>query len=286
MNRYLYAEEKDNKRIGLWLSILFHILLIFFFLLPCFSHFKNRPPDDFQGVIVALGEPDMPEKTEADKSEAEAQPDNKAVKVKRTPEPKSTPVKKAEPVISQTRVEEAEVTASEKASAERARKALEEKERMQHEEAERKASAERQRIEEEKRRAEEKDKAKSKFSSMFSSGAENDSASKGRADGQPDASELDKLTSGSAKVGTGLGERELLHAPEIHDNTQKTGRVVVTICVDSSGKVMSSKYRQKGSTTTDAYLVALAERSAAGYRFSESSVKEQCGDIIIDFKLK
>lgn len=83
-----------------------------------------------------------------------------------------------------------------------------------------------------------------------------------------------------------LGNRKVLKVPVINDKSQKKGRVVVKICVGSSGKVISSKYTMMGSTTNDTYLIDLAEKGAKGYVFSSSSNPKECGNVIIDFKLK
>lgn len=287
MNRYLYAEEKDNRRAGLWLSILFHILLIFFFLVPCFNHFNQQMPEEPQGIMVALGDPSPQKKTYAKKTYEKVQPAkpeskaNKAEAVKA----KAAPARIKAETVSKTIEEESVVTAAELEKIRQAELKKKEENRKA-EEARKKAEAEQKRLEEEQKRLEAQKKAKSKFSSMFNSGDQNDNTSSGNPEGQPDSSVLDNLSTGKGRVGNGLGERELLYAPQIQDNTQKTGRVIINICVNQDGKVIAAKYKQKGSTTTDAHLISLAERSASKYSFSKSHIAEQCGDIIIDFKLK
>jgi len=132
--------------------------------------------------------------------------------------------------------------------------------------------------------------AKSKFSDLFSSGGSagnnNSSDSKGDPKGDPDASALEGLGKGSGRVGGGLGGRGILYEPRITDSSQKQGKVVIKVCVDAAGKVMSTKFTQKGSTTTDDYLVNIAKKSAAKYKFTASNIAEQCGTITVDFKLK
>jgi len=83
-----------------------------------------------------------------------------------------------------------------------------------------------------------------------------------------------------------ISSRKVLKKPIIRDNTQKEGRVIVKICVDASGKVISSSYTQIGSTTTDSHLIELAEKGAMQYQFSTSEVSRQCGRVIIDFTLR
>jgi hypothetical protein len=87
-------------------------------------------------------------------------------------------------------------------------------------------------------------------------------------------------------VGGGLGSRGVKYEPTISDNSQKTGKVVVNVCVDKTGKVISAEYSQRGSTTTDSDLRGLAERSALKFVFTESAIEKQCGTITIEFKIR
>ncbi len=284
MNRYTYLEENDNRRTGFWISLLLHLFLLFLFLIPCFKHFNNQDPDRFQGVIIALGNPENESVTKTVKASISDEAENQKKATKATSKQLSTEAKKnASPTKTEsaTTVDKAELLASKKAKAEANIKAKEDERRRMELEKEKDRMAE-----EERKKQEEKSKAKSLFSNMFKSDDNAADASKGSENGKPNAEALNDLTSGSGKVGTGLGSRELLYAPIISDNTQKTGRVIINICVDQSGKVINTKFRQKGSTTTDAHLVQLAESSVRKYKFSQSKISEQCGDIIIDFKLK
>jgi len=83
-----------------------------------------------------------------------------------------------------------------------------------------------------------------------------------------------------------LGNRKVLKVPTIVDTSQKKGRVVVKICVNKEGQVMSSQYTMIGSTTNDSYLIGLAEKGAKEYLFTPSSTPKECGNVSIEFKLK
>lgn len=76
--------------------------------------------------------------------------------------------------------------------------------------------------------------------------------------------------------------------PLVFDNTQKTGRVVVGIKVDKNGNVIYAKYQQKGSNTTDQYLINLAEQSALKSKFSADlgADEEQFGTITFKFSVQ
>lgn len=84
----------------------------------------------------------------------------------------------------------------------------------------------------------------------------------------------------------GLGGRRILERAPIRDSTAKTGTVVVNLCVDQKGRVVSAEYSPKGSTTTDAHLIRLATENARQWRFEKSREKKQCGNVTYNFKIK
>ena len=97
---------------------------------------------------------------------------------------------------------------------------------------------------------------------------------------------MDGVSTGSGEIGGNLGGRDVLYKPKITDNSQKTGDVVVKVCVDANGKVTSAKYTQFGSTTTDSGLKRTAINAAKKYRFDKGTIDKQCGTIKIKFRLK
>jgi TonB family protein len=110
--------------------------------------------------------------------------------------------------------------------------------------------------------------------------------SQGDPNGDPNSDILEGISKGSGRVGGGLGNRGVLHEPRIQDGSQKTGRVVISVCVDKSGKVIKAEYTQKGSTTTDSELKAIARKAALQFKFTTSDIEEQCGTITVDFKVR
>ena len=56
--------------------------------------------------------------------------------------------------------------------------------------------------------------------------------------------------------------------------------------MDSSGKVISADFTQRGSTSTDSQLIRIAKKNARAYRFSKGSVDKQCGTITYVFKVR
>lgn len=292
-------EEQRQKKDSLSISIVVHVLLLLLLLIPIISAVQAKPdPPQFQGIKVALGNVNAERKTQT-----KAAPASSSSEVVQKSKPQKTPAKKkvsSKPakaipikVVSKTvtQKESPVVAVKEKVEApskEDLQKEQQEKEAQAKAEAEAKAKAEAARLKAEKaaQKAAQKASAKNKFNSLMTSANGDGEPSKGTPDGEPDAIALEGITSGTGKAGNGLGDRAVLFAPKISDNTQLTGKVVVNICVNDQGKVVKSTFTQKGSTTTDSHLIELAIRSAKKYVFTESKLSEQCGDITIDFKLR
>lgn len=129
--------------------------------------------------------------------------------------------------------------------------------------------------------------AKAEFSDLFKGSGEGTQQGKpGNPLGDLDAEAMEGLTKGLTKMGQGLDERGVVFEPEISEYSQKVGRIVVRVCVDAAGKVIESKYTQKGSTSADLSLIKVAERAAREFVFTSSTVEQQCGNIIVDFKVQ
>ena len=90
--------------------------------------------------------------------------------------------------------------------------------------------------------------------------------------------------SADIKVGGHLSERALSLSPTIAKGYSGKGKVVIKICVDQYGSVTQAKFTQRGSTTFNANLKALALDSARESRFANSELAEQCGTIAYHFK--
>ncbi|MEL6923536.1 MAG: energy transducer TonB, partial [Bacteroidota bacterium] len=178
---------------------------------------------------------------------------------------------------------EAKRKAAAKAKAEaEAKKRAEEAKRKAEAEAKAKAEAEKKRYED----------AKNKYGGLFGGGSGDGKGNTGKPGnqgdpgGDPNASNLEGISTGTGKVGGGLGSRGVLGSPKVTDNSQKTGRVVVRVCVNGDGEVISAKFTQAGSTTTDARLRSIAEKNATRWKFSKGSMDKQCGTITYDFKVR
>jgi len=208
----------------------------------------------------------------------------------------------------QERKKQAEEDKKERAEAEKERKqqeAEDAKERAE-EDAQRKKAAEEARRKSEadakaKAAAEAKARADAKAAAEAEARAEADGlfggsgggkgntgkpGNQGDPNGDPNADNLEGISTGAGNVGGGLGSRGVLSAPKVTDKSQSTGRVVIKVCVNSSGAVISATPTIAGTTATDPGLKAIAVRNAKRYKFAKGSKDKDCGTITYDFKLK
>jgi outer membrane biosynthesis protein TonB len=288
MEAILNHGDSKNRQRSLIASIIIHFILLLLLLIPVFRF--PIPPPGQEGILISLGEPDEgqgdavaeasaapKERTSVDEpqSEEEAEP---------APQTQQEVAKKAAVQEKVTDVRTKDVVVSEEEKQRRREAELERQRQAQLEEARRKAA------EEEARKQAEYEKQKNTYGDLLGSGEgkgqTGTQGNQGDPQGDPNAKALQGISSGSGMVGGGLGDRGVLSEPTISDRSQKTGRVVVRVCVDRTGKVISADYTQRGSTTTDAELRDLAERSSRLFRFTPFDIEKQCGTITIDFKVR
>ena len=110
--------------------------------------------------------------------------------------------------------------------------------------------------------------------------------------GSPDGSMDSKSHTGSGKGNSGisfdLAGRNMTRKPQISDQSQETGRVVIEVIVDKDGNVTSVNGPIRCSSTTAGVLVAKAKQAAKEAKFSKSpnGVEEQRGTITFVFKFE
>ncbi len=76
---------------------------------------------------------------------------------------------------------------------------------------------------------------------------------------------------------------------KVEENSDSSiGVVIIRVCVDRNGNVVSSNFEKKGSTTIDEDLINIAKENGYKYKFEkkENAPDPQCGTIRYDFKLK
>ena len=89
--------------------------------------------------------------------------------------------------------------------------------------------------------------------------------------------QLDKGLQGRGLVGN-------LPKPAYPGN--KSGKVVIRVTVDATGKVTSATFEPKGSTESDPALVSAAITAARKARFTESRAAVQGGTITYIFRME
>lgn len=264
------AEDKSQSKAWI-ISFLTHLVLVAILFIPILA--STPPPEEELGLLVNLGLPD----------EGQGETTPKGESVKPEPAPESKPreeVKQEMAARSPAKQVSQKIITSDESDAVRVREA--EAKKQAQADAQRKAA-------EEAQRQEAYNKTKKSYGDLLGSGGKGNTGkpgSQGDPNGDPNAKALEGISKGSGRVGGGLGNRGLVHEPKISDNSQKTGRVVISVCVDKTGKVIKAEYTQKGSTTTDSELKDIARRAAMQFRFTDSDIEEQCGTITVDFKVQ
>ena len=312
MDLSLHQEKKNQSR-GMTISIIIHSLLIILLFLNL-MHPENPPPGQ-AGILVSFGEPNIGQGDEVSAPPAKVEEEK--------PPPEEVDVEETDPPVKEPEVTKPEVSETEKqAAADKKlledqhskelalqKKKLEDQKKKETAEAQKKKAEEdaKKKIAEEKRRKAEADakakadaeakkkadaeKLKGEIGGMFGQsgdgkGETGKPGNQGDPNGDPNASNLDGVSTGSGDIGGNLGGRGVLSKPVIKDNSQKTGDVNLKVCVDGTGKVISADYTQGGSTTNDSDLIQTAIAGAKKYKFEKSSLDKQCGTIKIKFRLK
>lgn len=188
---------------------------------------------------------------------------------------------------------EAEKKAEEERQAEARRKAEAERKAQAEREAEakRKAEAERQRKEQEAKRKN-LDALMGGFSDSNGNadggeGDDNQPGDKGKETGDPNASGYYGIGGDGSGGNYRLGNRKALTRPKPKYECNEEGRVVVTISVDRSGKVISAQPGAKGTTNSASCLWDRAREAALQTRFNDdaNAPSKQVGLIIYNFSL-
>lgn len=275
------GRARDRKR-GYVASLMYLLLFSIILILPFLTY--TVPPPGQEGIFVSFGNSaagrgnDIPLTRAEEFVEEETPPSPPPVQEQaQQAETKTTSARETAP--REVRTSEEPDAARIAREREVARQAEAEREQKRAAEAKRQAElAEQKKYED----------AKSQFGSLFGQGKGENAAAgnQGNPDGDPTAKALEGVTSGRGVIGGGLDGRGVSYAPRIEDRSQKTGRVVVRVCVNSEGEVISAEYTQAGSTTTDSDLREIAVNNARRFRFTGSAVDRQCGTISIDFRVK
>jgi TPR repeat protein len=143
----------------------------------------------------------------------------------------------------------------------------------------------------EKRKSEEKDEyeeAKQQYVDLFGDGKgqTDEAGNQENPQGDSDSNILEGVSTGTGTVGGGLGNRGVVARPTIRDNSQDHGTVVVKVCVNANGQVLSAEYTQKGSYSISDNLRKKSVEKAKKFKFTPSNISKQCGTITFDYRVQ
>ncbi len=288
---------KDERR-GRIISGIVHAIMLALFILPL-MHYPDPPPGQ-QGVLVSFGMPDMgsgddmPD-TQQDEPVTPIPPSEAAPPAveKITEKPKEKPkLKPTEATPIKTQNDPETIRIKQQKAVEKKKRELEAQRQREVERQQRAEEAARQKAEAEaKAKADAKKKkyeeSKKQFGGLFGGGkGDTDSpGNQGDPNGDPNSDIMTGISTGSGTIGGGLENRGGA-GPDIQDQSQEKGKVVIKICVNTSGKVVKAEFTQRGSTTQSSKLIALAKKNALRYTFSASSNENQCGTIAYNFRVQ
>ncbi|MEZ4912051.1 MAG: hypothetical protein R2774_14460 [Saprospiraceae bacterium] len=260
------VKSDTNDRKSFIISGVIHLLLLLLLLIPI-TKFAEIPDEEYQGILVNFGDPDA--------GFNENEPEEESSKV----EEESTANSSNEDILSSTVLDEEQPVKAKPQPKKETKPKTEIKNSAENKPKETKNTNTETKTTEDK---------KKQYSDLFnkSNGTNNTSRTQGDESGKPDGKALEGISKGSGRVGGGLSGRGVIYEPNFSDKSQKTGKVALTICVDSEGKVIKADFTQKGSTTTDTYLINLAKKTSMQYIFSKSDLTSQCGTVTIDFKVQ
>ncbi len=273
LSTVLHPQDQNANGRGWIVSLVMHILLILLLFLPMIIS-QPTPPEQ-EGLLVNLGLLDEGQGEETPKGTSE-----KAIPALSPAPEEVREILKPVPSKTTARQESKSTVTSNEQDAVRV------KEAQAKQQAE---AAAKQRAAEEASRQAAFNETKKSYGDLLGTGSKGNTGkpgSQGDPNGDPNSNILEGISNGSGRVGGGLGSRGVLHEPKITDNSQKIGIVVISVCVDKSGRVIKATYTQKGSTTTDSELQKIARDAALQFKFTVSEIEEQCGIITVDFKLR
>ena len=289
MNTGENTNGREDRNKGIYFSVGYVLILIIVLFLPFLTY--TYPPPGQEGILVSFGMPevgqgdDLPDTQPEEVVEPSPPVESEPIEVQEEAVPPPAPDDNilTSEMEQEIKIKEQQEQQRQRENAERVRQERIERERREALEAERKRAEE-----EARKRQEEYEQTKKQFGDLLGGGRgqTGEAGNQGDPEGDPNAQKLDGISTGSGMVGGGLGDRGVLFEPSISDNSQKTGRVVVTVCVNAQGEVISADYTQRGSTTTDGDLRNKAIESARRFRFTQSNTDRQCGTITIDFRLE
>lgn len=103
----------------------------------------------------------------------------------------------------------------------------------------------------------------------------------------------ESLSSGQGHQPAGMGSlwqssfnQRIVRVERMKDESGKLGIIVLDVCIDQNGQVISANFSPQGSTTKDAYLLNLAIENVRKWEFASGVAEKDCGKVTYRFVLK
>lgn len=254
-------EQEQNKRKGLFTTIMIHLLLVIIF--AFFGMSYTIPPPEEEGITINFGFTDAGSGAVQTNQQENSPQEVEETQEEQIEEPEPEVV---EDVLQQNMEESAAIPKEEK-------KKVEEKQEEQPQPDENLSDA--------------LSKWKNKKAAPSESdGNKNQKGDQGDLSGDPNSKNYEGGGSGDG-TSFNLSGRSMLKTPKIKDTSQDEGKVVVDIIVDKYGKVIRATPGARGSTTTSPILYKKAKEAALSTQFNANpnAPEEQKGQMTFIFIL-
>lgn len=260
--------EINNKRKAAIFTVVLHALLLLL-LLFMVNNIETPEPQQNEGIAIAFGAIDAGGDFE-ESVEEPVEEVNETEAVEEVQETQPTPTRAEptpKPVQSSTNSDEIAINRKKEADAKAKADAV----------AKAKAEAERKRLEEIKKRN----------STVFKKPSGGGTTPTNP--GDPNSTIVDGGT-GQGQTGSGVDMtgRTPTNRPAAPKNPGVKGNLVINICIDSKGNVISAESTQKGSTINDADIIKIAVSNAKKWKFNtdKNAPDKQCGSITYNFSIR
>ena len=300
-----YLDTPHKKKSAVLTAI---IMCLIVFLIFTFGMTYFDPPKEY-GIAVNFGtsnvgsgdvQPTEPLKAASSEEEIveEVEEQQEVEEVQETPTETTSEPAPSEQVVTQDSEETIRIKKEKEAkrkaeAAERKIRDAERKKKLEAERMERKRKA----AAEKKRKAQEAKRRKldammgglnnSNGTATGGEGNDNQAGDKGKPNGDPNASGYYGNGGGGSGGNYRLGNRKALAKPKPTYDCNEEGRVVVSISVNKSGRVISARAGIKGTTNSAPCLLKRAKQAALKTKFNSDSKapSKQVGSIIYNFSL-
>ncbi len=88
---------------------------------------------------------------------------------------------------------------------------------------------------------------------------------------------------GLGSLGKSSFNQRIVRIEKMQDDSGKEGVIVLDVCIDQKGQVISANFSPQGSTTKDEYLLNLAIENVRKWEFASGAAEKDCGKVTYRF---